>query len=191
MIKNNILEVSKRASKGGRVPIKIALLKIHEEATETNKNGLHWDETYVTNAMESAIMMPICAQFADETKSVPLGHGLTETMTDENGINEPVFEDSETVGVIESVAIETINNGEEDIKVLVGNGFLYNQRYPKFVKWVRTNYATSTVDTSIEIMGTQENDNKIIYLEEEPTDEFRTPKEFVFSGAIDFSKIVD
>ena len=27
-----------------------------------------------------------------------------------------------------------------------------------------------------------ENDNKIIYLEEEPTDEFRTPKEFVFSG---------
>ena len=182
MIKNNILEVSKRASKGGRVPIKIALLKIHEEATETNKNGLHWDETFVTNAMESAIMMPICAQFADETKSVPLGHGLTETITDENGINEPVFEDSETVGVIESVAIETINNGEEDIKVLVGNGFLYNQRYPKFVKWVRLNYATSTVDTSIEIMGTQENDNKIIYLEDEPTDEFRTPKDFVFSG---------
>lgn len=182
MNRTSVLEISKRTSKGGRVPIKIALLKIHEEATETNKNGLHWDEAYVTNAMESAIMMPICAQFADETKSVPLGHGLTETMTDENGINEPVFEDSETVGVIESVAIETINNGEEDIKVLVGNGFLYNQRYPKFVKWVRTNYATSTVDTSIEIMGTQENDNKIIYLEEEPTDEFRTPKEFVFSG---------
>lgn len=182
MNQTNILEISKRASKGGRVPIKIALLKIHEEATETNKNGLHWDETFVTNAMESAIMMPICAQFADETKSVPLGHGLTETITDENGINEPVFEDSETVGVIESVAIETINNGEEDIKVLVGNGFLYNQRYPKFVKWVRLNYATSTVDTSIEIMGTQENDNKIIYLEDEPTDEFRTPKDFVFSG---------
>ena len=182
MNQTNILEISKRASKGGRVPIKIALLKIHEEATETNKNGLHWDETFVTNAMESAIMMPICAQFADETKSVPLGHGLTETITDENGINEPVFEDSETVGVIESVAIQTINNGEEDIKVLVGNGFLYNQRYPKFVKWVRLNYATSTVDTSIEIMGTQENDNKIIYLEDEPTDEFRTPKDFVFSG---------
>ena len=182
MNQTNILEISKRASKGGRVPIKIALLKIHEEATETNKNGLHWDETFVANAMESAIMMPICAQFADETKSVPLGHGLTETITDENGINEPVFEDSETVGVIESVAIETINNGEEDIKVLVGNGVLYNQRYPKFVKWVRLNYATSTVDTSIEIMGTQENDNKIIYLEDEPTDEFRTPKDFVFSG---------
>ena len=182
MIKNNILEVSKRASKGGRVPIKIALLKIHEEATETNKNGLHWDETFVTNAMESAIMMPICAEFADETKSVPLGHGLTETITDENGVNEPIFGNSETVGVIESVAIETITNDESEMKVLVGNGFLYNQRYPLFVKWVRQNYATSSVDTSIEIMGLPENNNKIIYLEEEPTDEFRTPKDFLFSG---------
>lgn len=182
MIKNNILEVSKRASKGGRVPIKIALLKIHEEATETNKNGLHWDETFVINAMESAIMMPICAEFADETKSVPLGHGLTETVTDENGVNEPIFGNSETVGVIESVAIETITNDESEMKVLVGNGFLYNQRYPLFVKWVRQNYATSSVDTSIEIMGLPENHNKIIYLEEEPTDEFRTPKDFLFSG---------
>lgn len=182
MIKNNILEVSKRASKGGRVPIKIALLKIHEEATETNKNGLHWDETFVTNAMESAIMMPICAEFADETKSVPLGHGLTETITDENGVNEPIFGNSETVGVIESVAIETITNDESEMKVLVGNGFLYNQRYPLFVKWVRQNYATSSVDTSIEIMGLPENNNKIVYLEEEPTDEFRTPKDFLFSG---------
>ena len=182
MIKNNILEVSKRASKGGRVPIKIALLKIHEEATETNKNGLHWDETFVTNAMESAIMMPICAEFADETKSVPLGHGLTETITDENGVNEPISGNSETVGVIESVAIETITNDESEMKVLVGNGFLYNQRYPLFVKWVRQNYATSSVDTSIEIMGLPENNNKIIYLEEEPTDEFRTPKDFLFSG---------
>lgn len=182
MIKNNILEVSKRASKGGRVPIKIALLKIHEEATETNKNGLHWDETFVTNAMESAIMMPICAEFADETKSVPLGHGLTETITDENGVNEPIFGNSETVGVIESVAIETITNDESEMKVLVGNGFLYNQRYPLFVKWVRQNYATSSVDTSIEIMGLPENNNKIVYLEKEPTDEFRTPKDFLFSG---------
>ena len=180
---NNILEISKRApKKGGRVPIKIALLKIHEEATETNKNGLHWDETFVTNAMESAIMMPICAEFADETKSIPLGHGLTETITDENGVNEPIFGNSETVGVIESVAIETITNDKSEMKVLVGNGFLYNQRYPLFVKWVRQNYATSSVDTSIEIMGLPENNNKIIYLEEEPTDEFRTPKDFVFSG---------
>ena len=33
---NRILEISKRASNGGRVPIKIALLKIHENDEETN-----------------------------------------------------------------------------------------------------------------------------------------------------------
>ena len=181
-MQNNILEISKRAAKGGRVPIKIALLKIHEDINEVNRNGLHWDETFVTNAMESAISMPICAEFVDEDKSVPLGHGLTGTIVDENGISEPVFENSETVGVIESVAIETINNGESDIKALVGNGVLFNHRYPALVKWVRENYATNTVDTSIEIMGKPENQNKIIYLEEQPTEEYRTPSDFLFSG---------
>ena len=128
---NNILEVSKRASKGGRVPIKIALLKIHDDPTETNKNGLHY---------------------------------------------------SETVGVIEGASIEEVKKDNDTFDVLVGSGYLYNQRYPKFVSWVRKNCATNEVDTSIEIIGTPENDNKIIYEEETPTDTFRTPKEFLFSG---------
>ena len=34
----NILEISKRATRGGRVPIKIALLKIHDDTSETNDN---------------------------------------------------------------------------------------------------------------------------------------------------------
>lgn len=179
---NNILEISTRAKKGGRVPIKIALLKIHEVATETNKNGLHWDETFVTNAMDSVITMPICAEFTDETKKVPLGHGLTGSEINEDGASEPIFENSEIVGSINSVSIETIKDGENDIKVLCGSGVLYNQRYPNFVKWVRTNYANNKIDTSIEICGLPENDNKIVYLEENPTEEFRTPKDFLFSG---------
>lgn len=179
---NNILEISKRASKGGRVPIKLALLKIHEVATDTNSNGIHWDETYVSNAMESAKMMPICAEFCDDTKSTPFGHGLTGTVTDDNGINEPLFENSETVGVIESASIENVTVGDSEIKALVGSGYLYNQRYPNFVKWVRQNYALNKVDSSIEIMGLESNNNKIVYLEEKPTDKFRTPKDFVFSG---------
>lgn len=179
---NNILEISKRAAKGGRVPIKIALLKIHEDINEVNRNGLHWDETFVTNAMDSAISMPICAEFVDEDKSIPLGHGLTGTIVNEDGISEPVFENSETVGVIESVSIETVNNGESDIKVLVGNGVLFNHRYPALVKWVRENFAKNTVDTSVEIIGKPENSNKIIYLEEKPSEDYRTPSDFLFSG---------
>lgn len=34
---NNILEISQRSNKNGRVPIKIALLKIHDDPKETNK----------------------------------------------------------------------------------------------------------------------------------------------------------
>lgn len=179
---NRILEISKRASKGGRVPIKIALLKIHEDANETNLNGIHWDETYVSNAIDSVKMMPICAEFCDETKSTPLGHGLTGEELTADGIKEPVFENSETVGVIESAEIETVSINNVDTKVLTGKGFLYNQRYPNFVKWVRKNFALGNVDTSIEIMGLDSNDNKIAYLEDKPTDAFRTPTDFVFSG---------
>lgn len=179
---NNILEISKRASKGGRVPIKIALLKIHDDPKETNLNGIHWDESYIQNAIDSAKMIPICAEFCDEDKSTPLGHGLTGEEIDSDGVHEPVFENSETVGVIESANIETVNINGVDTKVLAGSGVLYNQRYPKFVKWVRNNFALGTVDTSIEIMGLESNDNKIKYLEDKPTDKFRTPTDFVFSG---------
>lgn len=179
---NNVLEISNRASKGGRVAIKIALLKIHEDATETNLNGIHWNETYVKNAMDSAKMMPICAEFCDDEKNIPLGHGLTGEAVNDSGIREPIFENSETVGVIERVSIETVSINNADTKVLCGTGYLFNQRYPNFVKWVRNNFALGKVDTSIEIMGLETNDNKIKYLEMKPTDQFRTPTEFIFSG---------
>ena len=181
---NNILEISQRARKGGRVPIKIALLKIHDDAKETNQNGLHWDEKYVTNAVDSAACMPICATFCDDTKSTPLDHGLTGEEIDDNGKREPVFENSETVGVIEKAAIEnvTVDENNTQVKALCGYGYLFNQRYPKFVKWVRNNFANGKVETSVEIMGLEENDNKIIFAEEEPKDNFRTPKEFCFTG---------
>lgn len=179
---NNILEISKRSNKGGRVAIRIALLKIHDNPTDKNKNGIHWNEEYVKNAMDSAKMIPICAEFIDDDKSVPFGHGLTETVVNDEGIKEPLFLDSETVGSIESVSIEEFEKDGSTIKLLCGNGYLYSQRYPNFVKWVRTNYALGVVDTSIEIVGKEENDNKIVYEEEKPTDEFRTPMEFEFSG---------
>lgn len=177
-----ILEISKQTSKGGRVPIKIALLKIHEDEKETNKNGLHWKEEYVLNAIDSVKLMPICASFCDETKSTPLDHGLTGEEIDTDGVREPLFENSETVGCFENASIEDVNVNGNDIRALVANGFLYNQRYPNFVKWVRQNKALGNVDSSIEIMGLETNDNKIVYEESEPKDEFRTPKEFVFSG---------
>lgn len=178
----NILEISKRAIRGGRVPIKIALLKIHDDTSETNDNGLHWKEEYVNNAIDSLKMMPICAEFFSEDKEVPLGHGLTGNETSDKGLDEPLFENSEAVGVIENGSIEDVEVNGNRIRALCGNGYLYNQRYPHFTKWVRKNHAIGNVDTSIEIMGLESNANKIIYEEDNPTRDFRTPKEFSFSG---------
>lgn len=181
---NNILEISKRSNKNGRVPIKVALLKIHDNTEDTNKNGLHWKREYIEAAMESAIGMPFCAEFVDDGKEVPLGHGLTGQIINSEGLPEPIFENSEVVGTCNEVSIETIKDADgNDIEVLVGSGFLYAQRYPNFVKWVRKNYALGEVCTSIEIMGTPENDNKIVFEEEEPTDAFRTPMTFLISGS--------
>lgn len=179
---NNILEISKRAAKNGRVPIKIALLKIHDTPDETNKNGLHWVEEYVDNARKLADIIPICAEFSDDKKEVPLGHGMTGEMVNEDGNLEPVFENSETVGIINETSIETVNLAGVNTRVLCGSGYLFNQRYPNFVKWVRQKFALEEVETSIEIMGLESNNNKIVYEEDTPTQEKRTPKEFCFTG---------
>lgn len=181
---NNILEVSKKISKCGRVPIKIALHKIHNDPNETNKNGIHWKRKYVEKAMDSASGIPICAEFIDqEEKEIPLGHGLTGSMINKDGLEEPVFLNSDTVGVIDSVSIEEFESDDsEKSLLLVGDGYLFNQRYPKFVQWVRDNYTSNGVETSIEIVGLPENNNKIIYEENEPTEDFRSPSQYAYSG---------
>lgn len=178
----NILEISNKSSKNGRVPIKVALHKIHDDTQETNANGLHWKKEYVLNALDSAKGMPFCAEL-DEEKETPFGHGLTGEEVISDGIKEPVFENSEVVGVCENATIETIKdkNGN-DIEAVCANGFLYSQRYPKFVSWLRKNYALGNVDTSIEIMGIKENDNKIVYEEENPSDTYRTPQIYCYTG---------
>ena len=176
-----ILEMGSRKIKGGRRYIKMALLTIHENEEDTQGNGLHWVEEYVLNNLDSAINMPICCEFVDDTKTVPLGHGYTDEIEDDNGNPVPVFLNSEVVGTIEKAQIEKINIDGEDKKVLVGEGYLFNQRYPNFVKWLKENIATNTIKSSIELVGTEENNNHIIY-DGEATREYRVPKEFSFSG---------
>lgn len=178
---STILEMGSKKLKGGRRYIKMALLTIHENEDETNLNGLHWKEKYVLNNLDTAKNMPICCEFTDETKTVPLGHGYTEQIVDDNGNAMPVFENSEVVGTIEKAQIEKITINGEDKRVLVGEGYLYNQRYPNFVKWLKENMAENYIKSSIEIVGTEENDNHIVY-EGEATEDYRVPMEFSYSG---------
>lgn len=178
---NKVLEISSRKSKGGRRKIEIVLHKIHEEQSETNINGIHWSEENTKRNIESVSGIPICAEFTDDIKEVPLGHGYTSTERI-NGKDTPLFENSEVVGTIDHGEIRTLEVNDETIKALVGIGYVYDQRYPKFVSWVKENLALSKVDTSIEIMGLDENQNKITYDEEEPTEDYRTPKDYDYSG---------
>lgn len=179
---NNILEISARSSKAGKVRIKIALLKICESPDETNKNGLHWKEEYVLNAIDSVKGMPLCATFLDEDQEKPYDHGYSGDEIDEDGVKEPLFVGSTVIGSFDHGAIEDVVIDGETIRALCGYGYMYSQRYPSLVKWVRKNFTLDKVETSIEIMGLDVNDNKIVYEEDNPTEDMRTPKEFVFSG---------
>lgn len=171
--------MSSRNSKGGRRKIKMSLLEIHQDDSSTNKNGLHWKEDYIINNLESIKGMPICAEFLDEDKSSPFGHGLTGIDSKEN---QPLFENSECVGHIETAYPTTIEINGVSKRILCGEGYVYQQRYPRFVEWLKENLKSGNVMSSIEIMGKPENDNKIMYENNSVDKNFRTPMVFDFTG---------
>ena len=171
---NKILEINKRV--GGRKNIRMVLLTIHEEG-EMNRNGITWVEQYVLDNLESIKGIPICATFLDEDKEDLYDHGYTETVESEDGKSEPLFLNSESVGVIEDAKIEVIEIDGETKKVLVGYGYIFCQRYPNLCEKLES----SKVKSSIEIMGTDENDRKIIY-DGGYKEKGRKPMVFDFTG---------
>ena len=173
---NKILEINKRISKGGRKNIRMVLLTIHEEG-EMNRNGITWVEQYVLDNLESIKGIPICATFLDEDKEDLYDHGYTETVESEDGKSEPLFLNSESVGVIEDAKIEVIEIDGGTKKVLVGYGYIFCQRYPNLCEKLES----SKVKSSIEIMGTDENNRKIIY-DGGYKEKGRKPMVFDFTG---------
>lgn len=171
---NKILEINKRI--GGRKNIRMVLLTIHEEG-EMNRNGITWVEQYVLDNLESIKGIPICATFLDEDKEDLYDHGYTETVESEDGKSEPLFLNSESVGVIEDAKIEVIEIDGETKKVLVGYGYIFCQRYPNLCEKLES----SKVKSSIEIMGTDENNRKIIY-DGGYKEKGRKPMVFDFTG---------
>ena len=175
-MENHILEINKQISKGGRKNIRMILLTIHEEG-EMNRNGITWIEQYVLDNLESIKGIPICATFLDEDKEDLYDHGYTETIELEDGKSEPLFLNSESVGVIEDAKIEELQIDGETKKVLVGYGYIFCQRYPNLCETLET----TQVKSSIEIMGKEENDTKNIY-DGGYKEKDRKPMEFDFSG---------
>lgn len=176
---SNILEMSTKTM-SGRKPITFIAHEIYQDDTSTNKNGLHWKKEYVENNIDSLKGMPICCEFTDDDKEIPLGHGYTGTEYTEDGA-EPLFENSVVVGSVESGEIKNVVVDGNEILALVCYGFIYVQRFPKFHDWLKENTLLGNVDTSIEITGISGED--IVYENNFYSKEFRTPEKYQYSGS--------
>jgi predicted nucleic acid-binding Zn-ribbon protein len=177
MLNGRILEVSKLNKVTGRTYIKVVIHEIHNSTEEYNKNGISWKEEYVLNNIESAKTMPICAEFLDDyDKEEPFGHG-------ESGIKDgqPVFEYSVVVGAFENAYIDNVEVNGKTIRALIGEGYIYEQRYPKFVKWLKAKmYDGDLPESSVEICAKEGYEN-IIY-EDGWKEKGRVPKIYDYTG---------
>ena len=158
-IQERFLEISQATNPNGRRKVKLALHEIYPDRTQWNRNGITYLEQYTRDNADSVKGMPLCAEFLDDDKDIPYGHGLTGHIK-----SMPVFENSVQVGVCEYWSIEDIEIEGETHRCLCATGYINEGRYPKFVKWIEDQVANGeTLRGSVEFVGTKDNDGEIIY----------------------------
>lgn len=177
---SNIIELNAKKAKAGRVPIKLVLHKIHDDPLEFNSNGIHWNREYCELNKESVKGMPIVCQFADETNSIPFGGHGDVTRDSEGNIS---FENSLVVGSFEDSYIGDVEINGSKINGLIGQGYIYSQRFPCLVDYLQEQYNSgNTVESSVEICGDKEKGNTSIIYDGGWKEKGRIPKEFQYSG---------
>lgn len=133
----------------GRALIKMSALKISKNDSDNNDNGLNWVRQFVEDNKKSLIGGAYKVRFVDDEKTYPSDHG--DMVYDEDG--NVIFPNTDSVGTIQDVYIETVNMDGEDIDVLQTYGYIYTQSYPNFYKWLKDETNRGTVYGSIEING--------------------------------------
>lgn len=88
-MEKRFLEISQATNPNGRRRVKIVLHEIYPDNTRWNINGISYLEQYTRDNADTVKGMPLCAEFLDNDKEIPYGHGLTGQIK-----NMPVFEDS-------------------------------------------------------------------------------------------------
>jgi len=157
MKKNRIIELAPDVL--GRRKIKVILHEIYPDRLQWNRNGITYLEQYTRDNADSVKGMPLCAEFLDSDKDIPYGHGLTG----QEG-NLSLFEDSVQVGSCESWSIEDIEIDGKMRRCLCATGYINENRYPNFVKWLEKQIENGVpVYGSVEFVGTKDNDGEIIY----------------------------
>lgn len=132
----------------GKTKVRMSALKIHEDNSEFNSNGITWIEEYVNNNLDSMIGSPYVVSWLDEENQIPSDHGAMSFDDDGNVIFEGV-----AVGAVQDAFIDTVEIDGVDTKVLMTEGYIFTQRYNKFVEWLRNEVENGKVYGSVEING--------------------------------------
>ena len=157
---NTYIEICEMSEEdvSGRSKIRMSALEIVPDNSYYNSNGISWLEEHINENIKSAIGMPYVVSWLDEENQIPSDHG---TMSfSEDGYAE--F-DGVSVGSVQECYIEDVEIDGVTKKLLMTEGFLYSQRYPLFVKWLKEEISNNKVYGSIEING-KGKDKKIGYL---------------------------
>jgi len=157
---NTYIEICEMSEEdvAGRSKIRMSALEIVPDNSRYNSNGISWLEEHINENIKSAIGMPYVVSWLDEENQIPSDHG---TMS----FNEDGYAEFEgvSVGSVQECYIEDVEIDGVTKKLLMTEGFLYSQRYPLFVKWLKGEIATNKVYGSIEING-KGKEKKIGYL---------------------------
>jgi len=177
---NSIIEISKKKAKAGRTPVKLVLHNLPKTEDESNKNGIHWVKEYCEDNIDTIAGMQLVAQFLDDKHEIPFGsHG--NMVLEENQV---IFEDSLVVGSFEKGYVaEGIEVNGEIIDAVVGEGYIYNQRFPKLVEFLQEQYDNQIpVEGSVEICASASKGNTKIIYDGGYKEQGRRPQVFDYSG---------
>lgn len=161
----------------GYVHIKFVLHEIYDNDNQYNRNGISWQEPYVSKCLPTAIGKSITVEFTDEERTSIWGHGDT-------GHRKGMLEcaNATMVGTITDAYVTTIDIDGISTKVAMGEGQLDYYRYGAFIDDYRELYKSGqTLYGSVEVTGKKENNNLILY-RDGYKETGRVLTEYVYSG---------
>ena len=173
---NKIISVNEKIA--NRMTFEYVAHVIHGDKTDSNKNGLNWQEEYVKNQINSAIGMPI--KYAPDFDGVPTDHGYFG----EDGDGNIISYYSEIAGNITAARIDTIPGSDK--KGLICTAYVDTIVHSDLAQWIKGRFLDGKpINTSVEICGKKdENDNQLAIKYESKISKFpKIPMEFDYIGS--------
>jgi len=173
-------EINKSIAKAGRVPFKQIIHKIYPDENSYNLNGISWNRQYTEQNKDSVNGMCLVCQFLDKDNQIPFGsHG--DAIIKDGDVS---FDDSLVVGTFENSYIDdALELNGEKFSGLVGQGYIYSQRFPALVDYLQEQYDKgNAIDGSVEICADKSKGNNQIVYANGYKESGRIPQEYQYSG---------